>query len=65
MDLGDARLHFGWQRQVVHFFEQGCVQFAAQQFGMGQGATVKNRIAFAACCHQAGLGQDLEVVAHA
>ncbi|MCY1373674.1 hypothetical protein D3C81_947570 [compost metagenome] len=65
MDLGDARLYVGRQRQVVHFFEQCCVQFAAQQFGVGQRATVENRVAFAARCHQVGLCQYLEVVAHA
>ena len=58
-------LHVGRQGQVVHFFEQRRVQLAAQQFGVGQGAAVENRIAFAAGRHQVGLGQHLEVVAHA
>ncbi|MNR55054.1 hypothetical protein D3C85_1753590 [compost metagenome] len=63
--LGDPCLHFDRQTQLIHFFEQGCVQFAAQQLGVGQGATVKNRVAFTAGRHQVGLGQYLEVVAHA
>ncbi|MNI45625.1 hypothetical protein D3C81_1315190 [compost metagenome] len=65
MDLGDPQLHIGRQGQVVHFFEQCRVQFAAQQIGVGQGATVENRVAFTAGCHQVGLGQYLEVMAHA
>ncbi len=41
------------------------MQLAAEQLGVGQGAAVKNRIAFAAGGHQVGLGQDLQVMAHA
>ena len=41
------------------------MQFAAQLFGMGQGAAIKNRVAFAPGCNQPRLGQHLEVVAHA
>ena len=65
MHLADARLHITGQAQVIHFVEQGSVQFAAKQFGMGQGASVENRIAFATGGHQVGLGQHLQMVAHA
>ena len=41
------------------------MQLAAQQIGVGQGATVENRIAFTTGRHQIGLGQNLEVMTHA
>lgn len=41
------------------------MQFAAQAQAIGQGAAVKDRIAFATGRDQACLGQDLEVMAHA
>jgi len=41
------------------------VQAAAQLFALSQGTAIENRIAFAAGGDQAGLGQDLEVVADA
>ena len=65
MHLTDPRLHIGRQGQVVHFFQQRGVQLATQQIGVGQGATVENRVAFTAGRHQVGLGQYLEVVTHA
>ena len=61
----DARLHVGGQGQVVDLFQQCSMQLAAQQFGVGQGTTIKNGIAFATRGHQLCLGQHLEVVAHA
>jgi hypothetical protein len=53
-------LHVIGQRQVVDIVQQGSVQAA-----IGQGTSVEDRVAFAARGDQAGLGQDLEVVAHA
>ena len=47
------------------FLEQRGVQLAAQQVGVGQGAAIENRVAFAAGGHQVGLGQHFQVVAHA
>ncbi|MNF83945.1 hypothetical protein D3C84_662840 [compost metagenome] len=41
------------------------MQLTAEQFGVGQGAAIKDRVAFAARRHQISLGQYLEVVAHA
>ena len=41
------------------------MQLAAEQVGVGQGAAVKNCIAFAARGYQVGLGQHLQMVAHA
>ncbi len=41
------------------------MQLAAQLLGMRQGAAIEDRVALAASCHQTGLGQHLEVMAHA
>jgi hypothetical protein len=65
MHRGDAGVHLGRQRQLVHFRQQRPVQLAAEAVGLGQGAAVEDRVAFAARRHQAGLGQHLQVVAHA
>ncbi|MNE27527.1 hypothetical protein D3C80_1209400 [compost metagenome] len=65
LDLTDARLHFIRQTQAIDLFEQRRMQLATQAQAIGQGATIEDRIAFAAGCHQSGLGQHLEVVAHA
>ena len=46
-------------------FQQRRVQRAAGAFGQGQRTSVEDRVAFAARRHQPGLGQHLEVVAHA
>lgn len=62
--LGDTLAHLGGQQQAVDFLQQRGMQSAAGTLGMGQGAAVEDRIAFAARCHQAGLGQYLEVMAH-
>ncbi|MNE22279.1 hypothetical protein D3C80_1154810 [compost metagenome] len=65
LHLGDACLHVRRQGQVVHFFEQRRVQPTAQAQAVGQGAAVEDGIALAAGRHQLGLGQYLQVVAHA
>ncbi|MNH32521.1 hypothetical protein D3C79_929730 [compost metagenome] len=65
LHLSDARLYVQRQCQVVDLFEQRGVQAAAQAVAVGQGPAVENRIAFAARSHQLGLGQNLEVMAHA
>ncbi|MNE44815.1 hypothetical protein D3C81_1483590 [compost metagenome] len=65
MDLTDALLHFIRQAQPINLFEQRCMQLATQSKTIGQGATIENRIAFAARCHQPGLRQHLQVVTHA
>ncbi|MNN18264.1 hypothetical protein D3C81_1314700 [compost metagenome] len=62
---GDTCLHLGWQGQVIDFFEQRRVQAPTQAQAVGQGAAIENGVAFAARSHQLGLGQHLEVVAHA
>ncbi|MCY1443895.1 hypothetical protein D9M71_603370 [compost metagenome] len=65
LHLGDACLHVGRQGQVIHLFEQCRMQPATQAQAVGQGATVEDGVAFAAGRHQLGLGQYLQVVAHA
>ncbi|MCY1430693.1 hypothetical protein D9M71_466440 [compost metagenome] len=65
LDLADTLLHFIRQAKAVDLFEQRCMQPAAQAQAIGEGATIENRIAFAPGCYQPGLGQHLEVVAHA
>ncbi|MCY1427024.1 hypothetical protein D9M71_428540 [compost metagenome] len=65
MHGGDTCADCLGQLQSVHFFEQRAMQCAAQRIAVGQGAAVEDRVAFAASRYQSGLGQHLQVVAHA
>ncbi|MNE77297.1 hypothetical protein D3C80_1736000 [compost metagenome] len=65
LHLGDTCLYRRWQGQVVDLLEQRRVQAPAKAQAVGQGAAVEDGVAFAAGCHQLGLGQYLEVMAHA
>ncbi|CAM5532574.1 hypothetical protein SSTU70S_04029 [Stutzerimonas stutzeri] len=65
VDGGDASLYLGGQLQLIDFFEQRRVQFAAEAVALRQVAPVEDRVAFAAGGQQAGLGQHLQMVTHA
>ncbi|MNP48452.1 hypothetical protein D3C76_1425750 [compost metagenome] len=65
LHLGDPRLHGRRQGQVVDFFEQRRMQPTTQAQAVGQCAAIEDGVTFAAGCHQLGLGQHLQVVAHA
>ncbi|MNM83426.1 hypothetical protein D3C81_954870 [compost metagenome] len=65
LHLSDTGLDIIGQGQPVDLLKQCRMQLAAEAEAVGQGAAVEDRIAFAAGRHQSGLGQHLEVVAHA